>query len=113
VIGVAGRHRLSDRVWEGPGHRFALAVAASIVLPLICTAAISTAAISAASISTGEADTGGSPAVGSGCSGPRDRAHLTVATCVVALALAGVIAALTNNDVIQQTHVVPAGVTCR
>jgi hypothetical protein len=68
VIGVAGRHRLSDCVWEEPGHRFALAVAASIVLPLI--AAICTAAISAASIRTGAADTGVPPAVGSGCSGP-------------------------------------------
>ncbi|GAA3438839.1 hypothetical protein GCM10018954_084580 [Kutzneria kofuensis] len=39
--------------------------------------------------------------------------YLTVATCVAALALAGVIAALTINDVIQQTQIVPAGVTCR
>jgi hypothetical protein len=39
--------------------------------------------------------------------------YLTVAACVAALALAGVIAALTINDVIQQTHGVPAGVTCR
>ncbi|MBB5897095.1 hypothetical protein [Kutzneria kofuensis] len=55
---MAGRHRLSDCVSEEPGLRFALAVAASIVVPLI------------AAICTVAADTGAPPAAGSGCSGP-------------------------------------------
>src|SRR3954469_14788933 len=44
---------------------------------------------------------------------PETELYLTVATCVAALALAGVIAALTINDVIEQTQAVPAGVACR
>jgi hypothetical protein len=39
--------------------------------------------------------------------------YLTVATCVAALALAGVIASLTINDVIRETHAPAAATTCR